>query len=228
MDHHIDNDRDGEDKKPEKNIDRNLEDMEHLDNIRNTIILTPVVEELAVEWALIILEDIPESPDIHIEWAIEIDIDIREADTIREWIGILLDQRGEIRIASGEECECILSRDIVHLHSWEWRRHTREELNRPDLRVIIAILEIDTDRYTIVDTRDESVGREYDEEEDMNKKYQETDNQEWWRREENIAEDIADSIADELHEIVFLDTMSWLYTKMRKSELKFDKREEKC
>ena len=177
MDHHIDNNSNREDKKSKENIYRNLEDMEHLDDTCDTLILTPIVKELSIEWSLVILENISESPYIYIERAIESDIDIRKTDTIRERIGISLDQCSEIRITSREETEGIFSRDIVDLHSGEWRRHTREELDWPDLRVIITILEIDIDRYAVIDRGDESVRREYHEEEDMYEKYEESDDQ---------------------------------------------------
>ena len=227
MDHHIDDDGNGEYEEPEEDIYRNLKDMEHLDHTRDTIVLTAVVEELTVEWSLIILEDITESPYIHIEWSIEIDINIGKADTIGKWIGISLYQCREIRIASREESEGILARDIVHLHSWECRSDAREELDRAYLWVIISILEIDIDRYTVIDRGDEPVSREYHQEEDMHEEYEESYDQEWWGGEPDIAEDIAESIADELHEVIFLDSMSWLYRNMRKSELEFDKRERK-
>lgn len=177
--------------------------MKHLYNIRNTIILTTIVKELAIEWTLVILENISESPYVDIERTIEIDIDIRESDTIWERVGISLDQCSEIRITSREETEGIFSRDIVDLHSGEWRRHTREELDWPDLWVTIAILEIDIDRYAVIDRGDESISREYHEEEDMHEEYEQSDDQKWWDGEPDISENIAESIADELHEVIF-------------------------
>ena len=67
MDHHIDDDRHREYKKSKENIYRNLEDMEHLDDTCDTIILTAVVEEFFIQRSLIILEDITESAYIDIE-----------------------------------------------------------------------------------------------------------------------------------------------------------------
>ncbi len=162
MDHHVYDNRDGENKESKKNIYSNLKEIEHFNYACYSVILTTIIEEFAIECSLIILENITEPPDIHIERAIEADIDIRKTDTIRERIGISLDESREIRIASCEEDESILTRDIVDLHSGEWCRDTREELDRADLRIVIAVLEIDTDRDPIVDTRDEPVSWEYD------------------------------------------------------------------
>jgi hypothetical protein len=77
VDYHIYDDRDCEYKESEKDIYSDLEEVEHLDYTRYSVVLTPIVEELAIECSLIILENITEPPYIDVEWTIESYIDIR-------------------------------------------------------------------------------------------------------------------------------------------------------
>lgn len=169
MDDHIYDNGYRKDKQSKKDIYSNLKYMEHLYNGSNTIILATIIKELLIYRSLIVLEYITESPYIDIERVIEVDIYIREAYAIGKRVSIFLDESSQIWITSSQEDKSVFSWDIINLYTRERIGNSRQELNRADLCIIIAILEIDTDGYPIIYTHDKPICREYNKEKNMNK-----------------------------------------------------------
>ncbi len=191
---------DREDKKSKKNIYAILKRPEHINDNGDSVVLGFVVEEFLVHIYLIVLEDILIPGDIVVETCIRGNVHIRDFDTIREGIFIsFFNKISKVWIASSKDSKSILTRNIRERYTRKSRTNLSHEIPRSRVIGVVFITKINRHRDAVVHAGDKLLCREEDKEKNIYKKYQETDNKDGRYREKEIAEDIFECVAEDIH-----------------------------